>query len=158
VKAAIDRRATGSVLSPAFAVKVNQWSMSQDAWAVADSLEGLTPRHTADAPVNLEIFQKLDSAAGGIKFGQMVQVTAEATAETEQDARALADVLRMLAQLALVRNNDADAALILRGLNVTADARTVKLAVSVPEEQVERIFRPGRRPARVNPAVLRERQ
>ena len=84
-----------------------------------------------------------------------VEVTAQATAETTQDASALADVVRLLAQVALMRNNDPEAAAVLKTLNVAATDRTVNLSVSIPEAQMELIFRPNRRPARVRPAAHR---
>jgi hypothetical protein len=157
VRAAIDRRATGSILSPATAVKVNQWSTSQHAWVVVQDFAGVTPRGPAHGPVNPEILTKLTEAAGGIQFGQLVQLSGEAMAETQQDATALADVVRMLAQLALVRNNDPDAAAVLRSLTVTAQDRTVKVSASIPEEKLEQIVRPPqRRPARVKPVAHRQ--
>jgi hypothetical protein len=155
VRAAIDRRSSGSILDPAMAVKVNQLSTSQDAWVVADDVSQLTNAVKTEGPVNVEALRKINQASAGVKFGATVQVTAEAIAETTQDASALADVVRLLAQIGLMRNKDPEAAAILQTLNVTAKERTVSLSVSIPEGQMERIFRPHRRPARVRPAAHR---
>jgi hypothetical protein len=155
VRAAVDRRSQGSILSPALAVKVNQLSTSQDAWVVADDVSQLTKAVNTEGPIDAEAIRKVQQASAGVKFGATVQVTAEAVAETTQDASALADVARLLAQIALMRNKNPEAAAVLRSLNVTASERTVNLTVSIPQEQMERIFRPHRRPARVRPAALR---
>jgi hypothetical protein len=153
VRAAVDRRSSGSILAPAMAVKVNQLSTGQDAWVVAEDVRQLTESVKTEAPVNVEAIRKIHQASAGVKFGATVQVTAEAVAETTQDASALADVVRLLAQIALMRNKDPEAAAILQTLNVTARERTVNLSVSIPEAQMERIFRPHRRPGRVRPAA-----
>jgi hypothetical protein len=156
VRAAIGRRSSGSILSPALAVKVNQLSTSQDAWVVADDVSQLTETINTEGPVDAEAIKKIQQASAGVKFGTTVQVTAEAVAETTQDASALADVVRLLAQIALMRNKDPEAAKVLQSLHVTASEKTVNLMVSIPQEQMERIFRPHRRRARVQPAALRQ--
>lgn len=156
VRAAIDRRSSGAILDPALAVKVNHLSTSQDAWVVAEDVSQLAGAVKTDGPVSVEAIRKVNQASAGVKFGTTVQVTAEAVAETTQDASALADVVRLLAQIALMRNNDPEAAAILQTLNVTAKERTVNLSVSIPEAQMERIFRPHRRAARVRPVAQRQ--
>lgn len=152
VRAAIERRSAPSSLSPALAVKVNLLSTGQDAWVVAADVAQLTGSIRTEGPVNAEALRKVNQASAGVKFGAMVQVTADATTETTQDASALADVVRLIAQLALMRNNDPEAAAILKALMVSATANTVNLSVTLPEAQLERIFRPHQRAARVRPA------
>jgi hypothetical protein len=126
---------------------------------ILEDVAGMAPRGEIHGPVNPQILTKLTEAAGGVRFGQTVQVTGEAVAETETDAKAMADVVRMLAQLALVRNNDPEAAAILRNLTVSAQGKNVTLSLSVPEDRLEQIFRhPQRRPARVKPAAQRQVQ
>jgi hypothetical protein len=156
VRDAIGRRSAPAILSPALAVKVNQLSTSQDAWVVAADVAQITGAIKPQGPVNVEALRKVNQASAGVKFGAMVQVTADATTETTQDASALADVVRLIAQLALVRNNDPEAAAILKALSVSATANTVNLSLTLPEAQLERIFRPHQRSGKVRPASHRQ--
>ena len=156
VRAAIERRSAPSILDPAIAVKVTQLSTGQDAWVVAADVTQLTSAVKTEGPVPLEAVKKIQQASAGVKFGATVQVTAQATAETTQDASALADVVRLFAQIALMRGKDPEAAAVLKTLQVAANDRTVNLSVSIPEAQMEQIFRPHRGAVRVRPAAHRQ--
>lgn len=137
VLAALDRISTPTLLDPALAVQVNRLSTTHDAWVVslvAPPIKGL--------PVNT-----IESTTLGIKFGANVDLSGEALTTTDQNADTLAATIRMFAAIAGA-NSRSSAAALLQGLNVTADARTVRLSLSIPEAQVEALFparttRPG---------------
>jgi hypothetical protein len=156
VRAAIDRRSSATILKPALAVKINELSTGQHAWVIADDLTKFTGSMKLNGPVNVEAVRKVTQASAAVQFGTIVQVTAEATAVTAQDASALADVIRFLAQFALMRNNDPEAAAVLQTLKVSAQDTKVNLSLSIPEQQIERIFRPQQRRPQARPAAYRQ--
>ncbi len=62
-------------------------------------------------------------------------------AANAQDAASLADVMRLMAGMALSNSHlDADAAALLKALTITTAGNSVKLALSVPESQVEALL------------------
>lgn len=147
VRAALDRRRSPAPLAPDLAAKVSQWSGTQDAWVVS-----LVPPPVPPVPdprlrePASNIAGRIEQASAGVKFGADVRLTAEALAATEQDATNLAEVVRLLALLAQSSPNlDPEAGSLLQDLQVTAEARLLKLALSVPEETFERIVKMPRR-------------
>src|SRR4051812_24965710 len=97
VKAAIDRLSVATSLPAAVAVQVSHWSSTQDAWALTTvpptSLHPATgmPAIPGVGPGQNNAFLSLQQAAGGVKFGTNVVVTAQATAATAQDATQIGD-------------------------------------------------------------------
>jgi len=108
VKGAIDRLTSPAILPAAFVVKINTWSNSQDAWAVSNvPTSGVKiPAGVPNIPgIGNNALQNIQSAAAGIKFGAMVVLKAEAQADTAQNAQAMGDVLKLLANLAQMQAN-----------------------------------------------------
>ena len=102
-----------SALPAAVMVQVNQWSNSQDAWVVsAVAPSSLVP--PAGAPQlpgiggganGANAFNSIQQAAGGVKFGVLVEVKAQAQADTSQNASSMADALKLLANLGMMQAN-----------------------------------------------------
>jgi hypothetical protein len=75
--------------------------------------------------------------------------------ETSGDAKALADVVRLIANMAMLQSGQRDnqyAAEVLKSLTVNADDRSVNVSLAVSGEQLERMLvqaqrRPKRSPA-----------
>lgn len=149
VKAAIDRRSNASSIDPALAAKVDQLSHSLDAWSVSIvPLAALANQKMPDLRLNgllgTDVLKAITQSSGGVKFGAMIQLSAEAVARTDKDATALADVVRFLASLAQSNAPAARAAAIIslvQSLSVTADGNTVKVGLAIPEEQIETALR-----------------
>ncbi len=147
VRAAIDRRNRPTAFHAAIAVKIAQLGASQDAWVlslgpVTGFNPGLRDKNLSGA-FNGDLAKSIEQASAGVKFGAMVQVTAEAIARTEKDATALADVARFLASMAQLNMPEKDAAkfgLVLQSLDVQAQANTVKLSLTIPEDQLEKVI------------------
>ena len=145
VRAALDRRTrTTSSISPALATKVNQLSTSQDAWAVT-----LVPPSTLHPPVNApqfaqqDVFQKIQQASGGVKFGANIVFSGEAQAATAQDATSMGQLLQFLANLALTQSqNDPTAAALVKALTVNAQGQTLKIGLTLPQSQFEQLVQP----------------
>ena len=147
VQAAINRLSAPAVLDSALAVKVNQLSTSQDVWAIS-----LSPRMdlTYPTPGQNGAFAKVEQISGGLKLGTNAMLSAEAVATTEKDAAALADVVRLMANLARLNTSpqNQDFVAVLESLNVQTEAKFVRASLSVPEEQLERLVDSSKQNAR----------
>ena len=146
VKAAIDRRGnSSSQIDPALAAIVQQLSGSQDAWSVSmvpiAALAGNNvPNTNLNGMLNSDVLKAIQQTSGGIKFGANVQISAEAVANTSQNATALADVIHFLGNMVQANAPAASAAAItslVQSLSVQTDGNTVKLALAIPEQQLE---------------------
>jgi hypothetical protein len=154
VKGAIDRRQTPAALPSTLTVQVNQWSGSQDAWAVsliptsavpapkgAPQLPGLGPQSDT-------VFRSIQQAAGGVKFGNQVTVTAQAQADTAQNAQAMGDALKLLASLAQMHSqNNAALRAVLATLTIAPQGNLLNVSFSVPEDQIQQLVRPRAQPS-----------
>jgi hypothetical protein len=162
VKAALDRSSGVNSISPALATQAQTLSTTEDAWSVSlASLGALLPGMAGTAKPNtdagastsggggmagqaLQLVKNIQSCSAGLKFGDTVQFTAQATADTAEDAGALRDVIKMVAALAAMgAGNNKDVAAIaqfLQSLSVTTAGTTVNLSASVPESQIESLL------------------
>jgi len=163
VKAAIDRQNSTASLPPAVIVQINQWSSTQDAWAVVtvppSTLHpstgmpaipgvGTTNQNTA--------FQGIQQAAGGVKFGTNVVVTAQAQAATAQDATQIGDTLKLLASLAqLQANGDPKILALSQSLAVNTNGALLNVSVSLPQDQLVGLLQTG--PKRAEQRTQRKR-
>jgi hypothetical protein len=151
VHGAIDRRSTSSAIDPTLASKVDQLSGSLDAWSVSlVPLAALTSQSVPDTKLNgvlnADVVKSILQTSGGIKFGAVVQLSGEAVANSNQNATALADVVRFLGNIVQANapaGSAAALASLVQSLNVTADGNTVKLGLAIPEEQLETLVRSG---------------
>jgi hypothetical protein len=147
VKAAIDRHQKAPTSLPAaLGVRVNQWSTTQDAWFVADvpvSLFKFSPSSTAPQVPGLAgtpAFQAIQQAAGGIKFGNNVVLTAQAQTDTPDNAKALASVVQLLVNLAQTQaQQNAQAAALVKALTVGSSGNTLSLTLNLPEDQFQQL-------------------
>lgn len=152
VKAALDRRSATNTIEPQLASRVTSLSSSQDAWAVSmipfSSLAAAGPAAdpTIQGAFNGDIFKKITSTSGGIKFGPQIQISTEMVAADEKNANALGDVVRFLAGMATMNAGpskgtpDAIVA-VLQSLTVKSEGNVVNLTITVPEEQLENLFK-----------------
>jgi hypothetical protein len=146
VKGAIDRLKTPQSLPAAVAVKVNQWSNSQDAWGITTvPPSSLAPPAKAGGtnPANpiMNAGQNVQSAAGGVKFGAQVVFSGEAECDTAQNATTLGDVVKLLINLAQMQaGQDPTAATLIKSVSVTASGNVVKIAASLPEDVFQQML------------------
>jgi hypothetical protein len=151
VKAAIDRLNAPSVLPAAVMVQVNQWSNSQDAWVVsAVAPSSLVPPAAAPQLPGIgqgangaNAFNSIQQAAGGVKFGALVEVKAQAQADTAQNATSMADALKLLANLGLMQsNNDPALKAVLTSFTASAAGNVLNVSVSLPQDQLQQVLKP----------------
>jgi hypothetical protein len=135
---------------------VNQMSTAQDAWAVSE-VPPPTIKPPANAPnvpaIPSTVFQNIQQAQGGVKFGSQVMLSAELVADNAQNATALANVLQFLLNLGQMQaQQDAQAAAALKSVIISASGNTVNVSASLSEAQVEAILqsKPHNRVVRPN--------
>ena len=151
VCAAIDRMSAPTAISAALAVQVNQLSTTEDAWFVSmaplSQLQPQAPGATGagagpGAMGPFAMMSKVQQASGGVKFGANAVVSLQAVSQTDQDASALASVLRSFASTGdlFIHDTYVPAAALLKSVNVTADGPVTKISLSVPEPQIEEMI------------------
>jgi hypothetical protein len=96
------------------------------------------------------LLQSVKSASGGVKFLPTgILISGEANTRSDKDATALADVIRFIAGL-VAQNKDTNpqaqkAATLLDSLQLSTDASTLKLTLTIPEALAEQLFMPQTR-------------
>lgn len=146
VKAALDRRKLSNPVNPLLASKLALYSAA-DAWSVSiaplSSLSGAGAGNPMNGLVQADLFKKIQATSGGITFSSPVQITGEAVADTPQDASALGDVIKFLASMmqSSTQQGSATAPLtaLIQTLDVTTVQNTVKIALSIPETDLENL-------------------
>jgi len=160
VRAAIDRKSAPTAIGSALAVQVNQLSTTEDVWFVSVAPLAQLAGNAMAAAGPLAMYSKVQQASGGIKFGASVAITLQTVSQTDQDAAALAAVLKALpgmAQLAGAKGEMAAAAAMLQSLSVTTDGKTTTISLSVPETQIEQMILAGQAKAAQNSQQLQTR-
>jgi hypothetical protein len=142
VKAAIDRSSSSNAIDSNLAAKISGYSAA-DAWSV--SIVPVSTLHGADqATDNNPIagaLKTIQQASGSVTFSSPVLISAEALALTDQDATSLSDVLKFVVGLVMGNADSAPFADLLKGLNVTTDHSTIKVQLSIPEDQLEQLLK-----------------
>jgi hypothetical protein len=147
VKAAIDRKNSPSVLPPALASQVSQWSQTEDAWVVTTVPPSLL-KLSSGAPqvpglTGQSAFSTVQQVAAGIKFGSMVTLTAQAQTDTAENATNMAGALQFLANLAQMQTaQNPQAGALLKSLTVAAQGVNVNIGLSLPADQFEQLAKP----------------
>ncbi len=153
----IANRSNPATLDPALQSMVSTSGAENDAWFV--SLMGgsyLTHHLNEETKQPIQQAQALESilqSSGGIRFGDVVQMSFDAKTRSAKDATSLADVVRFLASLLqMQRQNDARLDILASALdkmNLTTDGDSMHLSISLPEKSLEQLAemrgRPGSR-------------
>jgi hypothetical protein len=158
VHGAIDRRAGGAGITPELAAKISQTSGTMDAWLVSiapvSAFAAVAPDRNVKGALQGDLLKSIQQSSGGVRFGNVIEVSGDLTTTTAQDATSLADVLRFLINMA--QNNApagpaAQLAPLIKNLTVNTDANSVKLSVGIPETDLETVIQTasGRRRARI---------
>jgi hypothetical protein len=158
VKGAIDRPKTPQSLPAAVAVKVNQWSNSQDAWGITTvPPSSLAPAGAVKAGAPnpmMNAGQNVQSAAGGVKFGALVAFSGEAECDTAQNAATLGDVAKMLVNIAQMQTGqDPTAATLIKSVSITTSGNVVKTMASLPQDVFQQMLQPHKN---TGPRVMRK--
>jgi hypothetical protein len=147
VKGAIDRRTASSAsLDAGLSGKIGSTSASQDAWVVSivpfSSFANLAPNKNVSGVLQGDLIKGIQQSSGGVKFGSMIEISGELDARTDQDASSLADVVRFFMNMAQMNApSNAELGKLMQNLTVNTEANAVKVAVTIPEIDLEMLFR-----------------
>lgn len=152
VKLAIDRRRSGPFLSAALQDRIRDLSNANDAWFISTGpitnfIAGKMGDPGLNQAMNGNLLQAVLQASGGVKFDQKeIRISGEALTRSDKDATALADVIRFIAGLVQM-NKDSNpqaktAASLLDTMKLSTQDAVMKLSLSIPEEQAEKLFMP----------------
>jgi hypothetical protein len=135
VRALVERREKGTGPAAEIAARANVVSKAYALWFVStvpigELLQDL-PSGGAGEALKGGALRSVQSASGGVNFGDSVRLSAELTAASAQDASKLAAVLKFVA--GLVVQGPAE---------VAAEASVVRLGVALTESQLESLWRP----------------
>jgi hypothetical protein len=156
LRAAIDRHIAKAPLGEA-ALRAQSASRRYDAWGISGALGqlGFLPPHSRQggSPAT-NTLSAIESVTAGLRFGDLVSVSAEAIARTEKDATALVDLYRMAAMMMQSQQHEkaAEFGKVLESVSASTEGKTARFSASVPAEFIEKWFRPRQRRG-VTPAV-----
>lgn len=140
IKGAIDLRAAGGHNAGALAQKAVSASGIYDVWVITtEPLSSFSIPKGAPAAA----LSSIREASAGITFSSAgASVTGEAVTSTGQDALAIAAMGQLL--LAMAQSNKApnaqSGAALLQNAQITADGPTIRLTLSIPEQQLEQML------------------
>jgi hypothetical protein len=137
-----------SFSSSTYVPQVQNLSAANDFWFLTlvplSEFSGIMTDPSLGQAMNGNMFQAITQASGGIKFGPNVQVGLRATARTEKDAQALADVVRFIGGL-IQTNKDktpagGEAATLVDTMKLDTTGNTTTMSLSIPEAVMEHLF------------------
>ena len=148
VKAVIDRYKSSPVAQAALAGKVKGLSAKYDFWfttlAPISEFAGVMPDEGLGQAMKGNLFQSIQQATGGLKFGANVQFSMEAVARSDKDASALVDVVRFLAEM--IQNNrgkngvSPEISTLVDTMSVNATGNVMTMVLTIPEPTLEKMF------------------
>ena len=147
LKAAIDRKLNGTGgLNPALTNKVTDWSGRSDAWMISTvPISGFGPfPNQGTAPGGFSV-DSVRAATAGVKFGKVVEVNAEATMRSPEDAKALSDVVQFLVSMVKMNQNPKNqppqqVTKMLETMQLSVSGSLVKVSFSMPESDLETLI------------------
>jgi hypothetical protein len=162
VKAAIDRRQRASSVDRNLLGKITDLDSRYDAWAISlvpvGEMAARVPNPNVSGAMKGNALQSIQQVSGGLSFGDMVTVTAEAVTRSDKDASALADVIRFLASLLQMNRQAAQAgalAAALDNMKLEADGVVTRLTMEIPAGDLEKLIQSQRAPAHVHRTAAR---
>lgn len=155
VKAALERRAGGMGLPAATYAKAQDMSRENDVWMVTSlPVAQLAEKMPENAPGQLngmmkgDMFRSVEQASMGVKFAAtMLHLTMEAAVRSDKDATAMADVARFLAGMVQLNRDKpevAGLAAAFDSMQLTTKARHVRLTMSMPQAEIEKLVKTAR--------------
>ncbi|MGA2436404.1 MAG: hypothetical protein ABSG25_14095 [Bryobacteraceae bacterium] len=132
VRAAIDRQGKPGGLNSGLAAQAELLAKSNDIW-VAGRVPPEVKAKMAASPMTA-MFQSTRQFGGGLKFGANIRFGFELVNSTPADAKAISDMLRgFIAMAGATQKQEAQAAL--QNIDMHVEGSTVKIALSVPEDE-----------------------
>jgi len=149
VKAAVLRFQKGEKSAAIQAnTKIQDLMGSNDFWFYSmvpiSEFAGAMPDPNLGQAMQGNLLQAITQVSGGLKFGSMVRLSAEAVTRSDKDAGALVDVVRFLAGMIQLNKDKSPAASDVSSLVDTMDLKTngnvMTMSLLIPEAQLEKIL------------------
>jgi hypothetical protein len=141
VRAAIHRRAQHTALAPELSSQIAALSDRYDVWGVA--AVPMTPMVSGASNPNFKQFgallQSIEQVSGGLKFGSDVDLALVVLTRSEKDAGGIRDALRLLSGFAVASEQN-PSGLKPGAIRIGADAKTVRIAVTVTEADLKKAY------------------
>ena len=164
VKAAIERKKSGASPSSQLLTKVRDVSSKNDFWFATlvpiSEFAGAMPDPNLSSAMKGNLLAAINQASGGIRFGDPVNISAEAITRSDKDAQALVDVVKFVAGMVQLNRQNNPAAGQVATLLDTLDCKTsgniTTVSLAIPEKQLEQMIdmvRQESHQARKKPAV-----
>jgi hypothetical protein len=152
VQQVIANRANTTTLDPTLQGLITKVSASNDAWFASLLPGSYIGKHLAAAggqavKPQATAINSVQQAAGGVQFGDPVQVTFDAVARSPKDATSLVDVFRFMASfIQMQRQQNPQTEMLasaLDGMVLTADNNNFHMNVAIPEKSLEQLADSG---------------
>jgi hypothetical protein len=147
LRSVIDRRSGGRGLNPRLATRAQQLSEQYDIWGVSmmpvSEWASKVPDQNVSGVMQGDALRSIEQSSGGIRFGNVIEISGEAVTRSEKDATALADVIRFLTGLVQLNQKDAritGPAKLLQSLDLRTEGNVMKLSLFVPEADLEKFI------------------
>ncbi|MGE5646870.1 MAG: hypothetical protein ACM336_13875 [Acidobacteriota bacterium] len=143
LRSVIAARDSGPGPGAALEARAAELAAAHDIWFVSITppvglAGGIASGKAADNP-QMQMLRSIEQASGGVRLGPTLDVAADLTTRTPEDAQNIAAALQLLIGLAAQGNrNSKQAAAILEKLALRAERNTVKLAFSIPEDELKK--------------------
>jgi hypothetical protein len=152
VQQVIANRANPAVLDTALQNLITQVSPNNDAWFASLLPGSFLTQHVNDATnqqvkTQAQALQSVRQAAGGVRFGDLIQLSFDAVTRSPQDAVSLTDVVRFVASLVqMQRQKDPKAGLLasaLDNMTMNTSGSNVHVSLAIAETSIEQIAASG---------------
>ncbi len=152
VQQVIANRSSPSVLDPALQTLIVKVSAGNDAWFASTIGGTYLSQHLNDA-TNHQLkpqaiaLQSVHQAAGGLLFGDPIQLSFDAITRSPQDAKSLVDVMRFAASFVQMQRSSGPQAEVLASamdsMVVSAADNNFHASLAIPEKSLEQIADAG---------------
>ncbi len=146
VQEVLAHRATASSLDPQLISFANEVGSSNDVWfATLMSGAYLGLNSPAPALTSAQALQSISQSAGGMQFGDTVNMVFDANTKSAQDATSLADVIRFVGNMIQMQSGSdsrsAIAAEALQNMQVQTNGSSVHATAAITEDKLEQLAR-----------------
>ncbi|PWU06395.1 MAG: hypothetical protein C5B51_12445 [Terriglobia bacterium] len=146
VKAAIDRRSSPAKIEPALAARLADYRARYDIWGIAENPAGLAQRLSdAKGP---QPWDSIDRFQFGLALSHGLEIAAEVHARSDQDTKELTSSLRLLEIMFKASQPSGQAG----KLSIENDAGTLKIALALTEEELQKAIEAQRQKTTAHPA------
>jgi len=141
VQAAIRRRSHPTTLPAQLAARVAAISDRYDIWVVSAASVSKMAEQISGSPMKQasDLVKAVDQVSGGLKFTENLDLGVELTTHSPAEAQKLRDSLQFLISMAAA-SQKASSSLDLSKLQLTAEAKTVRIGFTVTSAQLKKTY------------------